>query len=171
VTDRSDYTGDKVAHELLVARALIVALRAAGEDIDDPRPRGAPDAVVSSPRGPIGIEVADAFYDDTGPPAAPAWGTPVPAGLAEGGSDAALAEHLNATLRDQCRKSYGMPTYFVLDVGAAPPSGAADGPAMAAALTIPEGCRFARIFLRMTPRAGGAPAVFEVPRPRVGGAT
>ena len=161
MTERSEQTGGEAAHELAVARALVAALRAAGEDVDDPRPRGSPDAVVSSPRGPIGIEVAEAFYEEATASAARPWSTPAK-GLEEGNPGAALAAQLNETLRDQCRRAFGMPTYFVIDVRPAPPEGAAEGQALAAAITIPDGCRFARIFLRLSPPAGGDPVVVEV---------
>jgi hypothetical protein len=154
---RPEHGGYTAAHELSVARALVAALRAAGEDLDDPRPRGAPDAVVSSPRGPIGIDVADA-----GAPEPPEPGAPAPPGLPEGGTDAALTQHLEATLRDHCRRSYGLPTYLVIDVRGGPLTDGADAQAVASALTIPAGCRFARVFVRLRPQDGGDPALYEL---------
>jgi hypothetical protein len=164
MADRPQHSGYTAAQVLAVARALVATLRAAGEDLDEPRARGTPDAVVSSPRGPIGIDVVDASVGD-GPPAAPP-------GLAEGGSDAALVDHLAAVLRSRCGRSYGMPTYCVLDLGPGPLSEDADAPAVAAALTIPAGCRFARVFLRLRPQGGGEPELYELkgPTPDAAGA-
>jgi hypothetical protein len=156
VTDRPAHTDHPAARKLAVARALVVALRAAGEDLDVPRPRGAPDAVVASPRGPIGIDVDDASVDEA----------PAPGPVGPDAAEAALVEHLTATLRNSCRRSYGMPTFLVLDVRRTPPTVGADAPAVAAALTIPAGCRFARVFVRMSPRDGGDPALYEVRGPR-----
>jgi hypothetical protein len=155
VADRAEHSRRDPAHELAVARALVAALRAAGEDLDQPRARDAPHAVVSSPRGPIGIDVAEPFAGDTGPPAPP--GPPE-----EGGVDAALAERLAAALREHGRRSYGMPTYLVLDVPAGRLTEGADGPSLAAAVTIPAGCRFARVFVRLSPSDGGDPALYEL---------
>ena len=152
---RPEHSGYTAAQKLSVARALVAALRAAGEDLDDPRPRGAPDAVVSSPRGPIGIDVADAA------PEPPESGTAAPPGLPEGGPDAALAQHLEATLRGHCRRSYGMSTYFVMDVRGSPLTDRADARGVASALTIPAGCRFARVFVRLRP-SGGDPELYEL---------
>ena len=41
MTDQPEHNGGRAAHALAVARGLVAALRAAGEDLDDPRPRGA----------------------------------------------------------------------------------------------------------------------------------
>ena len=160
----------KVAHELAAAARLVAFLRSTGGTIGDPRPgdhlRREPDAVCASPAGPVGIEVADAFYDgDVARQAwAPARGQPVER---EGGAinfDEALARELDRTLRAHCGKAYSTPSYFLMDVSHAPLTTADDAPFFLDRLARPVGCGFVRVFLLMKENCTGAPALFEITR-------
>ena len=177
----------KQRHELAVAERLVVFLRRLDETVGNPRAgdirQGEPDAVCSVPQGQVGIEVACGYYGSED--ARDAWsiarGRPEGSRhLVEAGEDAreavqqvpvlrdpdaALATELNRILIDHCARTYGVPTYLVLDAygpSHAPLTTNRDAPSILARFTRPALCSFVRIYLCLSDSATGEPVFIAV---------
>ena len=149
----------KVQHELIVARALVAYLRTIGCEIGDPRPgditKREPDAVCSSPFGPLGIEVASGYYNDAAAKAV--WDAVrrgsdtviIPVHQKVLNLNGTLAATWSRTMAEHLSKPYSMPTYLVLDGTLAGGSRLSDLPRIMSRVTMPPKGQFPAIYVAL----------------------
>ena len=178
----------KRAHELAVAQRFVEFLRGEGYAVGEPRSgdiaNREPDAVFDLDGQPTGVEVACAYYDNE--EARDAWsiarGHPEQARrLQQPGEDLrdtvmrsrvlknpdeALGTALNRTLHVHAAKTYGLPTFLVLD-GFGPQHAAlttdADAPWVLGQIVVPRGTRFLAIYVSLTSRRTNDPVFLPLP--------
>lgn len=171
----------KVRHELAVASLFADYLRGRGVPLanlrnGDPR-LGEPDVLADGPGGAHGIEIADGWMSDAD--ARATWGlvreradpsrTLISSSGLEAelspiiaGPDQQLAAGLQVVLERHCLRSYGMPTYLVLNASQAPLTSAEDAPSIISQLRVPAASRMAGVFLVLTRNFSWVRECFEL---------